>query len=199
MRSFKPYIVAIAFSLMVVSCGVDGDPGYCYFALDWEYYNENYGVTYYEDNNPDVPESEDIVAGLYYESYPGVYDYYYESEDPEYWYDYTGVYELYQNPGTSGGLLHDGLDGADTYFDLYLYVKARKGVEHNGNLKSLPAEQPVATSPSAEKAVEGAKRELSGSGREIHGSPLRVETREWEQTKGDWTLRVQETVRVHKK
>lgn len=199
MKSFKNYIVAIAVSLMTVSCGVDGDPGYCYISIDWEYYNENYGVYYYEDNNPDVPDSDGLVAGYYYESYPGVYDYYYEAEDPEYWYDYTGFYELFQNPGTAGGLMHDGLDGADTYFDLYLFVKARKGLENTGEFKAVPAEQPVATSPSAMMALEGVKREQSYSGREIHGAPLRVETREWEQTEGDWTMRVEETMRVYKK
>lgn len=184
---------------MAVSCGIDGDPGHCYFSLDWEYYNEDYGVYYYEDNNLDVPGSDEIVAGYYYECYPGIYDYYYESEDMKYWYDYTGFYELFQNSGSPGGLLHDGLDGADTYFDLYLFVKARKGMDHTGGLKSMPAEQPVATSPSAMMAVEGVKRELSRSGRTIHGDPFRVETREWEQTKGDWTLRVEETVRIYRK
>lgn len=199
MRIFKPYIVAIAVGLMAVSCGVDGDPGHCYISIDWEYYNEDYGVYYYEDNNPDVPDSDEIEPEWYYESYPGVYDYYYESEDPDYWYDYTGFYELIQNPGTPGGVLHDGLDGADTYFDLYLYVKARKGLDSTGGLKSVPAEQPGATTPSAIMAEEGLEHELSGSGRTFHDEPLRVETREWEQTKGDWTLRVEETVRVYKK
>ena len=208
---------------MVASCGVDGDPGHCYFSLDWEYYNEDYGVTYYEDNNPDFPKygeskegygrstsyfseyesgsinSEEIVARKYYESYPGRYNYIYESQDSTNWNQHLGFYELEQNLGTPGGLLQDGLDGADTYFDLFLYVNARKGLDHNGGLKSLPTEQPVAISPSAKMAIEEVKRDLSNSGREIHGTPLRVETREWEQTKGDWTLRVKETVKIYKK
>ncbi len=184
---------------MVASCGVDGDPGHCYFSLDWEYYSEDYGVTYYEDNNPDVPVAGDIDPGRNYDCYPGRYDYYYESEDPEYVYEYTGFYDLFQNPGTPGGLLHDGLDGADTYFELYLYVKARKGLDQPGGLKSLATEQPVATSHSAEMAIEEVKCDLSNSVREIHGTPLRVEAREWEQTKGDWTLRVEETVKIYKK
>lgn len=199
MRSFKPYIVAIAVSLMAVSCGVDGDPGHSYISIDWEYYNEDYGVTYYADDNPDVPDSDELIIGHFYECYPGRYDYYYESEDPDYWYDYTGFYELFQNPGTPGGLLHDGLDGADTYLELYLYVKARKGLDHTGGLKSLPAEQPVATSPSEEISAKAVKSLLSRSGRTIHGDLLRIETREWEESKGDWTLRVEETVKVYKK
>ena len=135
MKSFKTYIIAIAFSLIAVSCGVDGDPGHCYFSLEWEYYHEDYGVTYYEDNNPDVPNLDEIVSGYYYECYPGIYDYKYLSEDTARSYTHEGTYELYQNSGTAGGLLHDGLDGADTYFELYLYVKARKSLERTGGLK----------------------------------------------------------------
>jgi hypothetical protein len=199
MKSFKLYIVAMAVGLMAVSCGVEGDPRHCYVSIDWEYYNEDYGVYYYEDNNPDVPDLDEIEPGWYYESYPGVYDYYYESEDPDYFYDYTGFYELFQNPGTAGGLLHDGLDGADTYFDLYLFVRARKGLDGTGGLKSVPSGQPGATTPSAIMAGEGFAQKLSDTGRTIQGEPLRVETREWEQAIDNWTLRVEETVRVYKK
>jgi hypothetical protein len=199
MRNFKIYIVVIVVSLMAVSCGVDGDPGHCYISVDWEYYNADYGVYYYEDNNPDVPDSDEIVPGWYYESYPGVYDYYYESEDPDYWYDYTGFYELIQNPGSPGGLLHDGLDGPDTYFDLYLYVIVRKGLNSTNILKQAPPGQPVDILPSAMIDAERDRRNPSNPGRRIQGDPLRVETREWEQTKGDWILRVEETVRVYKK
>ena len=184
---------------MVVSCGVDGDPGHCYFSLDWEYYDEDYGVYYYEDNNPDVPVAEDIDPGRDYDCYPGRYDYYYESEDLEYMYEHTGFYDLFQNPGTPGGLLHDGLDGADTYFELYLFVKARKGLDHPGGVKSLPTKQPFVTSHSEEKPIEGIQSKLTRSGRNIDGGPLRVETNEWEQTKGDWTLRIEETMKVYKK
>jgi hypothetical protein len=199
MRSYKPYIVAIAFGLMALSCGIDGDPGHCYFAVDWEYYNEDHGVYYYEDNNDEVPDSDEIVSGWYYESYPGVYDYFYEAEDPEFWYRYNGFYELLQNSGSPGGLLHDGLDGADTKFKLFLYIEAMDSLVYTSGPKSAPSVQPVATSPSAKMAVEGAMHELASSGREFHGTPLRVETREWEQIKGEWTMRVEQTVRVYRK
>lgn len=118
------YFLALIFS----SCGPDGDPGHCYFSLDWEYYNEEYGVYYYEDNNPNIPESEDIEPGVYYDCYPGTYEYYYKSEDSISLYSYWGQYTLIQNPGYQGTLFHDGLDGADTYLDLYLYIYARKGL-----------------------------------------------------------------------
>jgi hypothetical protein len=152
MKLFKLIIVTTVFIFLSISCGVEGDPGYCYFSLDWEYYNEDYGVYYYEDNNPDIPgfgeskegfgksnpyfsvnksegtNSEELVAGNYYESYPGKYNYVYESRDSLNHYQHFGFYELQQNPGTTAGFMYDGLDGADTHKDLYLYIYARKGL-----------------------------------------------------------------------
>jgi len=128
MKVFKSIGVLIVFSLILSSCGVTGDPGHCYISIDWEYYNDEYGVYYYEDDNPSVPEFDDIVDSIYYDSYPGIYEYYYESEDEISWFTYTGTYTLDQNPGYSGGLFRDGLDGVDTYLDLYLYIYARKGL-----------------------------------------------------------------------
>lgn len=199
MKIYKAYIAVFIMSLMVVSCGVDGDPGHCYFSLDWEYYGEDYGVYYYEDDNPDVPVAGDIEPGRDYDCYPGRYDYYYESEDPEYVYKHNGFYDLFQNPGTPGGLLHDGLDGADTYFELYLFVKARKGLDRTGGLMSLPTEQPLGTLQFKEKCIEDIQGKLTHSGGIILGNPLRVETMAWEQTKGNWTLRIEETMKVYKK
>jgi hypothetical protein len=135
-------VILLAIAMIVSACGVDGDPGHCYFSLDWEYYSEEYGVYYYEDNNPDVPESSEIIAGFYYDCYPGRYDFYYESEDPEFIYTYTGYYTLYQNPGLPGGLMRDGPDGADTYVDLYLLVYAEEDdlilVQQNSMLRENP-------------------------------------------------------------
>jgi hypothetical protein len=189
MKIIRPYIVFILFSIILSSCGVAGDPGYCFFSLDWEYYDDEYGVYYYEDNNPDIPESESIVAGQYYESYPGAYEYYYESEDYTFVYTFTGFYNLVQNPGTPGGFLHDGLDGADTFFDLYLYVLQRKSLPIDGNLKSLPSEKAV------NRNLEDAPR----SGKPVAGDPVHTETREWEQTQGDWTISFHEEMRVYRK
>ena len=206
MKNFKLIIVTIVFALLSVSCGVDGDPGHCYFSIDWEYYNENYRVYYYEDNNPDVPESDDIEAGYYYDCYPGLYDYYYESEDPEYWYEYTGFYELIQNPGTPGGFLHDGLDGADTHIELYLYIYARKslgtteGIQAPGDdLSATTMLSNGATTLSADIYSDNAVAQRSRSGRLITGDPLRVEINAWEKQQGDWVLHVEEQVKVYKK
>jgi hypothetical protein len=102
MKAFKKYMFIPLAILLFVSCGRTGDPGHCYISVDWEYWNENYGVYYYEDDNPDVPESELIELGLYYDSYPGIYEYYYEAEDPDEWFKYEGFYELLQNPGSEG-------------------------------------------------------------------------------------------------
>lgn len=188
-RVFSRILIFTAVILFVTSCGRSGDPGHCYISVDWEYYNEDYGVYYYEDDNPDVPESQFIDPGLYYDSYPGYYDYYYEAEDPDEWFSYEGFYELFQNPGTAGGLFRDGFDGAPTYFDLYLYVYARKG---------LAVEDVQVTKSIADPQVPSLETS-SRSGRAITGAPVRTETRRWEKTDGTWTIRVQEEVKVYRK
>jgi len=127
MKEFRRLLSFFVLILMVGSCGVEGDPGHCYVSIDWEYIRDDYAVTYYEDNNPAVPAAGEIIKGYYYDSYPGRYDYYYESEDPYYYYEYEGYYELIQNPGTPARLFSDGLDGAPYYFDLYLQVIAPVG------------------------------------------------------------------------
>ncbi|MDF1570301.1 MAG: hypothetical protein P1P82_01640 [Bacteroidales bacterium] len=187
MKAFKKYMFISLAILLLVSCGRSGDPGHCFISVDWEYWNEDYGVYYYKDNNPDVPESQYIDPGFYYDSYPGYYEYHYEAEDPDEWFSYEGFYELFQNPGTEGGLFRDGWDGADTYFDLYLYVYARKGL----GLKNLQVTK-SATQPET-PALETTSR----SGRAITEVPVRTETRSWEKTDGAWTIRVQEEVKVY--
>ncbi len=185
MKQVKLLLLTIVISSLVTSCGVDGDPGHCYFAVDWEWYNSDYGVYYYEDDNPAVPESELIVAAYYYDSYPNTYDYYYESEDYSYWYSYEGNYTLVQNPGFPGVMFRDGLDGADTYVDLYLSVYAKKG---------LSLKEP-GNSPGEDLSI----KELSRSGRTILNPPLEVINRSWEQSRGEWTIKVIEEVKVYRK
>jgi|GEM_PF-2569802 len=189
MKAFKKYMFVPLAILLFVSCGRSGDPGHCFVSVDWEYWNEDYGVYYYEDDNPDVPESQYIDPGFYYDSYPGYYEYYYEAEDPDEWFTYEGFYELFQNPGTEGGLFRDGWDGADTYFDLYLYVYARKGL----GLKNLQVTK------SATQSETPALEATSRSGRTITEAPVRTESRTWEKTDGAWTIRVQEEVKVYSK
>ncbi len=189
MKALYKSILLAVIVIMSVSCGRSGDPGHCYISVDWEYWDEDYGVYYYEDDNPDVPESQFIDPGIYYDSYPGYYEYYYEAEDPDEWFTYEGFYELLQNPGTPGGLFRDGWDGADTYVDLYLYIYARKGLTLKDVQVTKSTEQPDAP------ALEATSR----SGRAITTAPVRTETRSWETTDGPWTLRVTEEVKVYSK
>lgn len=199
----RPFLVMMLWGAMATSCGVSGDPGHCYFSLDWEYYNEDYGVYYYEDNNPDVPESELIEPGLYYDCYPGTYDYYYESEDRDFVYTYEGFYTLVQNPGTPGGFLHDGMDGTDTYFDLYLYIYNRKGLPDAGagvssvsSTAGLDAMSSDHQSPMMREQLQGlpVPREEA-----IVTEPLRVERSTREVVRDSWTLRIEEEVHTYAK
>ena len=128
MKKISVVVTAIVLLVLSNSCGVNGDPGHCYFSLDWEYYDAEYGVMYYEDDNADVPEGINLEPNVWYDCYPGTYNYYYESEDYEYLYTYEGTYSLIQELGTTARLFADGMDGLDTHMDLYLYVYARKAV-----------------------------------------------------------------------
>ncbi len=212
------------------SCGVDGDPGHCFISIEWEYFSEDYGVYYYEDNNPDIPkygvskgvsgkgnsyfditnsdfvDSEEIVAGHYYESYPGKYDYYYESEDSPYWYKYTGSYELIQNPGTPGGIFHDGLDGTDTYIELFLNVHARKGLgvvgglpPHDDDLSARMMAGKEITTLTEDIPARNSDTQYSRSGRLIIGEALHIEESSWQIQDGEWQLHVEEKVMVFRK
>ncbi len=174
-------LVFTMFVLLILSysCGVDGDPGHCYFSLEWEYYAEDYGVSYYRDNNPDVPDGADIVEKQYYDCYPGSYDYYYESENPENWYTFEGVYNLVQNLGAPARIFEDGVDGVDTFFDLYLFVDPF-------NVQRM--------------AVQNPPLKLLDSPREfLKADPVRVEDLSWEVIEDGWTLSVTQKVSVYKK
>jgi hypothetical protein len=189
MKMIRVVLVMIVLSVMISSCGVDGDPGHCYFSVDWEYYNDDYRVYYYSDSNPDVPNSEDIERGMYYDCYPGTYDYMYRAEDPDYEYTYNGYYSLVQNPGYHGGLFADGLDGADTYTDLFLYIYAKKGLSISEDRKSQ-----ISLESEALNDVKGIKPAI-----ERENVTLRTEQRLWEQKIGNYTLIVNETLKVYKK
>ncbi|MCF8225297.1 MAG: hypothetical protein K9J30_05420 [Bacteroidales bacterium] len=189
MKRIITYGIYFFLAVLVFSCGVAGDPGHCYFALDWEYYNPGYGVYYYEDNNPSVPDSEEIVQNYYYDCYPGIYEYSYESEDSLNLYFYTGTYELIQNPGLPGGLFHDGVDGIDTYFKLYLKIYAKKGLKQDGE-----------TGKSISLASDNDLFKTLCSSRKINGMvPIVSEKRSWEQRQGDWILRFNEDVHTYRK
>lgn len=174
---------------MFTSCGVDGDPGHCYFSLDWEWYSEDYGVYYYEDNNPDVPQSADIEPQLYYDCYPGEYEFFYKAEDPRSWYEYEGFYILYQNPGFRGGLFRDGPDGVDTYFDLYLLIyPEEEDLRIAGSIHMEEAPMESLAAPL-----------LSFSDRPVMMDPDSTEEFNFIRTKGDWTLEFSGVCRIYEK
>lgn len=188
MNRIRIYLVAILAVALTVSCGVSGDPGHCYISVEWEYYGPEYGVYLYEDDNDDVPDLESIDPGFYYDSYPGVYEYYYEAEDTIDIYCYTGTYTLVQNLGTTGGLFNEGMDGADTHFDLYLEIYPEKGpLEKKG-----VAAEGTALHQSAENM-------LAGRGSASEATLVDVQFRSWEQHSGDWTMKVEETVEIYSK
>jgi len=174
---------------LLTSCGVDGDPGHCYFSIDWEWYNDDYGVYYYEDDNPDVPESSEIEAQLYYDCYPGVYDYYYEAEDPKNWYTYEGYYTLYQNPGFRGGLLRDGPDGVDTYFDLYLLVYPE--------VEDLRISESDQMAPTYKKSI--ARPLFASRENFIQDDPIHSEEYYFKNTRNDWTIEFSGVRKVYRK
>jgi len=180
MKKISVVVVSLVMLLISNSCGVDGDPGHCYISIDWEYYNDEYGVFYYEDNNLDVPDGMNLEAKLYYDSYPGTYDYYYESEDIDWEYTYEGTYTLVQNLGTYAHIFEDGMDGIDTYFDLYLLVKARKAVTSD-------------IQNSSKKQLEISR------GKTQRSKPETVEEFSWEETKNGWTLKYTQIVSKYRK
>ena len=180
MKKISVVIISLVMLIISNSCGVDGDPGHCYFSLDWEYWNEDYGVFFYEDDNPDVPEVMNLIPNVDYDSYPGTYEYQYESEDYEYWYSYEGTYTLIQNLGTSAHLFEDGLDGVDTYFELYLFVYARKALQTDSNLPT--------------KKMREISREVT-----MTSKPESVEEYKWEETKEGWTMKHTQVISKYKK
>ena len=190
MKILKRFLPGLLVVIFAASCGRDGDPGHTYFSLDWEYYNEDYGVYYYEDNNPDVPDSEDIIPRFNYDCYPGYYEFYYESEDPSYWYTYEGYYELFQNPGSPGGLFHDGMDGADSYFMLFLYVDPDRMEAGKKNSRiNMASDQPESLTLKTTPETRFLKDAV----------PVHTEFQNWEQSEGAWTMKVQQEVKVYLK
>lgn len=180
MKKISLILTAIVLMLLSYSCGVDGDPGHCYFSVDWEYYDAEYGVYYYEDDNPDVPEGMNLEANVWYDCYPGTYNYYYESEDYEYLYTYEGTYTLIQELGTQARMFEDGLDGLDTYLELYLYVYARKAL--------------------TSEAQSTAQKELRDQPVDLKkATPIKVEESSWESTKDGWKMIVNQKVKVYPK
>lgn len=180
MKKIGVGIIFLAMLVISYSCGVDGDPGHCYFSLDWEYYNEEHGVYEYSDYNPNVPDGDEIVARQNYDCYPGTYGFNYESEDEDSIYIYAGTYTLLQELGSPARPFEDGMDGIDTYFELFLYVKARKATQSDAPFLSE-------------------KKLLMHEEKRVSSSPEKIEEFYWEETKNGWTMRVTQVVSTYKK
>lgn len=188
MKKIGAVLIVVVLMVLSNSCGINGDPGHCYFSVDWEYYDDEYGVMYYEDDNPDVPQGINLEANVWYDCYPGTYSYYYESEDYEYLYTYEGTYTLIQELGTAARLFDDGMDGLDTELELYLYVYARKAVNAD-----------VMKTASIDAETSDGKQLSDLSPDHTTLVPLRVETSTWEQEKDGWKMIVNQTVKVYPK
>ena len=199
MKFYTSIVLVLFFSAFFVSCGVSGDPGHCYISIDWEYYNEQYGVNFYQDNNDDVPEFEFIEPEKYYDSYPGKYVFNYKSEDEEYWYSYEGTYELIQNLGYDGGLLHDGLDGVDYYFDLYLHIYDTTGLDQENGKWSDDTDSELNSYSPGLKYNSPLTIDIDMVGALQNEVPVRIESANWEQQKGNWSLLMSQVIKIYKK
>ena len=103
------FYLACSCSLFV---GDDGKNGLPYLAINWIEEPE-----YYNDSNPDIPNSFD--RGKYYETQPGTYSFEYAYEDG---YGWEGHYTIKKaEPGEKGTFFrNDGKDGKDNYYTLML-------------------------------------------------------------------------------
>ena len=187
--------ITVSVLVSIGGCGMSGDPGHCYFSLDWEYYSEDYGVFYYWDNNSNVPESEDIEPNKYYDCYPGVFDYEYQSMDPDSIYQYTGTYELKQNPGTPGNLFQEGMDGVDTYFDLYLYIYAKEESEVSISEDSIVKSTNSNLSNSCISSGQSLKVCSKADFRDRE--PARIDQQHYTVERNGWVLTMNEKVSVY--
>lgn len=87
--------------------GPHGVDGKAWFGIDYDYQ----ALYSYWDDNPNFPENP--FYGEYYRTNPGLYNFEYFVNPYEYWY---GTYEIFINPGMSGGPHgQPGMDGNDTY------------------------------------------------------------------------------------
>lgn len=94
-----------------VGPGPHGLDGEAYLSIDYTY---QHPYSYWDDN-PDLPYNPTI--GVFYYTYPGIYEFEYFISPYDYWY---GTYELWVNYGEPGRPHGEpGFDGADNYFTLF--------------------------------------------------------------------------------
>jgi hypothetical protein len=104
--------------LFLTGCFIDGKPGKVYFAVCWV--NTPLGPTSFSDT--DLPST--IVNKKYYLTTAGSYSFTTWTWDTNY---YSQYYTLEANAGSRGSLFQDGTNGADNFYQLYLYGSAAGG------------------------------------------------------------------------
>lgn len=102
-------LVLMAAALLAAGCGVPGDPGRTYLAIDWAYAPQ---VLYF----PAFPQL--IIAGEYVEHAAGSYVGEYIAWDGTYW---VADYWITVEPGGPAPLVGSGDHGDDYYLSLWLW------------------------------------------------------------------------------
>jgi len=122
----KVFIVffAIAFTTILISCGEDGSDGDAFIGFNWV------GTVWYSDNIPSTPSKPEY--GEWYNTQPGKYTLnYYHELNPGI--DWELTFTISINKGTEGGLITDGEDGDDKYFEIGLWSDGPEVYDYSGS------------------------------------------------------------------
>jgi hypothetical protein len=163
-------LLAGALLLGLSACGIRGEDGKAYLALDWTYTPQ----TVYFPMLPPV-----ISAGTYYEHPAGTY---YGEDTAWNWDFYSFYYTLEINEGTYGTGMWPGEDGADRFYSMFLSSwgpelyyfedRSRSSNEAESSLAEAAAKAETAAkessrssgytggAPSRERTITGEKRSL---------------------------------------
>ena len=112
MKNLVCILITILICSIFLNCGADGEDGKAYICVDWVF-------TPVVVNIPDI----DTYGGYYYagrdnEIDPGDYWGEYIAWDDSYW---SFTYEIEINEGEKGSFAHEGADGEDKYYEIWLY------------------------------------------------------------------------------
>lgn len=136
--------------------GPHGAPGLAFFGVDWTEDAPDFIST----NNQAIPQY--FRYGDYYQSGPGVFDFYYEGQfwdGPnfvEYWWE--GVYEIWINPGQPG--CDCGLPGADGFDSFLMMVTNPYGPYESRTNKNMPLDFKVISETDDQIVIEKEKYNL---------------------------------------
>jgi hypothetical protein len=103
-------ITVFAISIILVGCGVPGDPGSSYLAIEWTSAPQ---AMYF----PAFPQI--ITAGEYVQHTPGTYQGEYIAWDGSYW---DASYWIEVDPGEEAPLFGTGDHGDDYYLSMWLFA-----------------------------------------------------------------------------